>query len=60
MFDAGRLAPLTRNLDLSRTTESGAAASGNVRITSKRLARAPPPVNLLLKSVIFLKEGGLI
>jgi hypothetical protein len=58
IVDAGRAAVLIKNLDLSRTLLSVGAESGNDNTTSKRLARAPPPVSLLLKSVIFLKGGG--
>jgi hypothetical protein len=58
MFEAGKFAALTKNLDLSRTSELAGAMSGNESTTSKRLLLAPPPVSLLLKSVIFLNGGG--
>jgi hypothetical protein len=55
IVDAGSAAALTKNLDFCKTSFSIATACGNANSTSKRFGLAPPPVNLLLKSLIFLK-----
>ena len=59
-LDAGSAADLTKNLALLRISfiPSTATAAGKASSTSKRFERAPPPVYLLLKSVIFLSGGG--
>jgi hypothetical protein len=58
--DAGSAAAFTRNLAFWRVSLSTPTAPGNANSTSNRLGLAPPPVNLLLKSVIFLSGGGLL
>ena len=55
MFEAGKAAALTKNLALSFTSLSIAISSGKASSTSNRFGLAPPPTNLLLKSVIRLK-----
>ena len=59
ILEAGSAAALTKNLDLSFTSLSIDIESGKASSTSNRFGLAPPPVNLLLKSVIFL-NGGLL
>ena len=54
-----KAAALTKNLALSFTSLSIAISSGKASSTSNRFGLAPPPTNLLLKSVIRLK-GGLL
>jgi len=55
IVEAGSAAALTKNLDFCKTSFAIATASGNANSTSKRFGLAPPPDNLLLKSLIFLK-----
>ena len=52
IVDAGNAAALTRNLDFCKTSLSIATALGNANSTSNRFGLAPPPDNLLLKSLI--------
>ena len=56
MVDEGRAAALTKNLDFCKTSFSltGETDVGNAKTTSNKLGLAPPPVNLDLKSLIFL------
>ena len=60
-LDAGRFAALTQNLALFKMSfkPSTFTAGGKASSHSNRFERAPPPLNLLLKSVIFLNGGGL-
>ena len=45
-------------LSVNGSSPSTDTADGKASSTSKRFERAPPPVSLLLKSVIFLSGGG--
>ena len=60
IVEAGSAAALTKNLDFCKMSFAIATASGNANYTSKRFGLAPPPDNLLLKSLIFLSGILLI
>ena len=61
ILDAGKAAVFTKNLDFSLARRYQLQPHlGNANSTSNRLGLAPPPVSLLLKSLIFLNGGMLL